>query len=111
MILSKCRFDMSWGLAAVMLLAGCGPDKAEKAELVPVGSREFEYRVATDQFYPPGAEDGAESARLRWLAFDLEFAKLCPGDYDILSRQVIFQYQSTLGFPVDEIIYRGRCRV
>ena len=110
MILAAQRFVMSWGFAAVVLLTGC-LDKAERAELVSAGSREFEYHVTTDLFYSPSAEDGAERARLRWLASDLDFAKLCPRDYDILSRQVIFQYQSPLGYPVDEIIYRGRCRI
>jgi hypothetical protein len=113
MILSERRFETSRGLAcaAVLVLAGCGsPDKIEKAELVPVGPRDFEYHVTTDLFSPPGAESSAERHRLQWLASDLEFAKLCPGEYDILSREVIFQYQALLDYPVDEIIYRGRCR-
>jgi hypothetical protein len=106
------RFEMSCGLAAALLVAGCGgPDKAEKAELVPVGPRDFEYHVATDMIYSPSAGDEVERVRLRWLAADVDFAKLCPRDYDILSRQVIFEYQTPLGYPVDEIIYRGRCRV
>jgi len=107
-----CRFEMSWGLAVVLLVTGCGgPDKAEKAELVPVGLHNFEYRVATDAFYAARADDEAERLRLQWLTSDVTFAKLCPRDFDILSRQVIFQYQTPLGYPVDEIIYRGRCRV
>lgn len=106
------RFEMSWGFAAALLLAGCGgPDKIEKAELVPVGPRDFEYHVATDMFYSPGADGEAERLRLQWLASDVNFARLCPGDYDLLSRQVVFQYRTPLGYPVDEIIYRGRCRV
>ena len=116
MTLAEYRFvqpnGIAAGIAVVVLLAGCGgPDKAEKAELVPVSAREFEYRVTTNLFYTPSADDGSERARLAWLASDLEFAKLCPGDYDLVSRQVIFQFQATLGYPVDEIIYRGRCRV
>jgi hypothetical protein len=106
------RFEMLWGFAAVMLLTSCGGiDKIERAELVPVGPRDFEYHVTTDTFFPPSSEGGAERSRLQWLAADMDFAKLCPRDYDVLSRQVIFQYQTTLGYPVDEIIYRGRCRV
>ena len=112
MLLFARRFEMSWGLATVILLSGCGGlDKSEKAELVPVGRLNFEYRVTTDMFSSPAPSSGAEWSRLRWLASDLAFAKLCAGDYDILSRQVIFQYQALLGYPVDEIIYRGRCRV
>jgi hypothetical protein len=112
MLLIARRFGISWGFAAVMLLAGCtSPDKIEKAELVPVGPRDFEYHVMTDAFFSPSAEGGAERSRLEWLANDVDFAKLCPRDYDVLSRQVIFQYQTPMGYPVDEIIYRGRCRV
>jgi hypothetical protein len=112
MLLIARRFEMSWGFAAVMLLTGCGgPDKIERAELVPVGQRDFEYHVVTDTFFSPNAEGWAERHRLQWLAADVDFANLCPRDYDILSRQVIFQYQTPLGYPVDEIIYRGRCRV
>ena len=102
---------MLWGLAAFSLLTGCSVDRAEKAELVPVGPRDFEYHVTTDWFYSPSAEGGAERTRLAWLVNDLNFAKLCTRDYDILSRQVIFQYWTPAGYPVDEIIYRGRCRV
>jgi hypothetical protein len=112
MISAARHFEMSYGLVALVLLAGCGsPAKIEQAELVPVGPQEFEYHVATDSFYPPGADTDAEAHRLHWLASDLAFAKLCSGDYDVFSRQVIFQYESPLGYPVDEIIYRGRCRV
>jgi hypothetical protein len=112
MLLIARRFEMSWGFAVVMLLTGCGgPDKIERAELVPVTPRDFEYHVTTDTFFSPNAEGWAERSRLQWLAADVDFAKLCPRDYDILSRQVIFQYQTPLGYPVDEIIYRGRCRV
>jgi hypothetical protein len=111
MVLAARRFEMLWGLAAVSLLAGCSVDRAEKTELVPIGSRDFEYHVTTDWFYSPNPEDGAERIRLGWLANDLDFAKLCARDYDILSRQVIFQYETPAGYPVDEIIYRGRCRV
>jgi hypothetical protein len=100
-----------WGLAAFSLLTGCSVDRAEKAELVPVGPRDFEYHVTTDWFYSPSAEGGAERTRLAWLVNDLNFAQLCTRDYDILSRQVIFQYWTPAGYPVDEIIYRGRCRI
>ncbi len=100
---------LSWVL--LMVAAGCsGPDKAEKAELVPIGPGVFEYHVETDWFYTPRADGSAERARLRWLAQDVEFAALCPRDYELLTRQVIFQYQAPAGYPVDEIIYRGRCR-
>ncbi|MBV9553897.1 MAG: hypothetical protein JO032_14030 [Alphaproteobacteria bacterium] len=96
----------------MMLLCDCGgPDKAEKAELVPVGPHAFEYHVETDQFYSPNLEGGAERTRLQWLAADVSYAKLCAGDFEVLSRQVIFQYWAPLGYPVDEIIYRGRCRL
>jgi hypothetical protein len=111
MVLAARRFEMLWGLAAFSLLAGCSVDRAEKTELVPVGPRDFEYHVTTDWFYSPDPEGGAERIRLRWLANDVDFAKLCMRDYDILSRQVIFQYATPAGYPVDEIIYRGRCRV
>jgi hypothetical protein len=106
------RFEMSYGLAALVLLAGCSsPAKIEQAELVPVAQDEFEYHVMTSLFYPPGADTGAEMDRLHWLASDMAYAKICPADYDVVSRQVIFQYQSPLDYPVDEIIYRGHCRV
>jgi hypothetical protein len=112
MLLIARRVGISWGFVAVMLLTGCGgPDKPERAELVPVGPHDFEYHVTTDTFFSPSAEGWAESKRLQWLAADVDFAKLCPREYDLLSRQVIFQYQALLGYPVDEIIYRGRCRV
>jgi hypothetical protein len=112
MISTARRVEMSYGLAVLMLLAGCDSpaDKIEQAELVTVGPGAFEYHVATDLFYPPDADTDAEAHRLHWLASDLAYAKICPADYDVLSRQVIFQYQSPLGYPVDEIIYRGHCR-
>jgi hypothetical protein len=62
-------------------------------------------------FYSPGADGEAERLRLQWLASDVNFAQFCPRDYNLLSRQVVFQYQTPLGYPVNEIIYRGRCRV
>jgi hypothetical protein len=106
------RFAILRGLVVAIVLAGCeGPDKFEKAELVPVSPHDFEYHVMTDLFYPPGADTVAERYRLQWLASDLAFAKFCPANYELLSRQVIFQYQAPLDYPVDEIIYRGRCRV
>jgi hypothetical protein len=106
------RFEISCGFAAALLVAGCGgPDKIEKAELVPIGTRDFEYHVATDMFYSPSADGEAERLRLQWLTSDVNFASLCPRKYDLLSRQVVFQYQTPLGYPVNEIIYRGRCRV
>ncbi|HZT89842.1 MAG TPA: hypothetical protein VFA12_17870 [Stellaceae bacterium] len=91
-------------------VAGCsGLDGAELAQFTPFPPDRFEMRAKTNLFYGPGADTWGEGQRLRWLANYVRLNSLCPRGYELNSRTVSFEYQSPLGYPVDEIVYRGRC--
>jgi hypothetical protein len=101
----------SWCVAAVLLslMPGCtGPDGIELADLRPALGG-FEYRAFTTLFYGPNSDGWAETQRLGWLETYVRQNGICPHGYQVSSRLVAFKFQSPLGYPVDEIIYRGRC--
>jgi hypothetical protein len=100
------------GGIVLLMLSGClGPDKAELAELIPLEAGTFEYRVLTNLFQSAAADSGDERMRLIWLAADMRSSQICGDRYELVSRRIVFQYQAPDGHPVDQIVYRGRCRV
>lgn len=99
-------------LASTLLSAatGCaGVDGTELAEFRPLPPDGFELRAQTTPFYLPGMDTWAEGERLAWLATYMRLNGLCPYGYRLSSRNVTFEFQSPLGYPVDEIVYRGHC--
>jgi hypothetical protein len=90
--------------------AGCsGLDAVELADFRPLPPDGFEMRTRTTLFYGPGIDTWAEGQRLRWLQGYVRLYAVCPDGYHLTSRDVSFEYQSSLGYPVDEIAYRGHC--
>lgn len=99
-----------FGGGLVLGAGGCaGVDGTELAEFRPLPPDAFELRAETNLFYEPGLQTWAEDARLSWLASYVRLNGLCPYGYRITSRTVTFEFQSPLGYPVDEIVYRGHC--
>ena len=89
---------------------GCaGIDGTELAEFRPLPPDGFELRAQTSPFYQPGIDTWAEGERLAWLATYIRLNGLCPYGYRVSSRQVTDEFQSPLGYPFDEIVYRGHC--
>jgi hypothetical protein len=98
-------------LALMAALAGCtGLDRSELSRFYPVASDEFEYLATTNLFYAARDDGWAEGERLHWLGTFVSRYGLCPKGYEIESRRAIVRYQSPLGYPVDDIVYRGHCR-
>ena len=99
------------GLALLLAVVGCtGLDRAERSQFYRTSPFEFEYRTTTDLFRDPTPVSWAESERLNWLDAFLERYAMCPSGYELVSRQAVVRYQAPLGFPVDDIVYRGHCR-
>lgn len=100
-------------LASVLLLSstcGCaGIDASELAEFRPLSPNSFEMRTTTTPFYQPGADTWGEGERLRWVERYVRLNGMCPNGYQLNARKVSFEYQSPLGYPVDDIVYRGHC--
>jgi hypothetical protein len=98
------------GSTLLSVATGCaGVDGTELAEFRPLPPDGFELRAQTTPFYPPGIDTWAEGERLAWLATYVRSNGLCPYGYRLNSRKVTFEFQSPLGYPVDEIVYRGHC--
>lgn len=96
-------------IVVVLLITGCaGIDGTELADLRPAPAG-FEYRAATTPFYGPSADGWAERQRVNWLETYVRLNGICPHGYQLSSRRVAFKFQSPLGYPVDEIVYQGRC--
>jgi hypothetical protein len=97
-------------ITVLLLAPGCaGTDGAELAELRPAPGG-FVYRATTTLFYGPNADGWAEFQRLSWLETYVRQNGICPHGYQLSSRDVAFKFQSPLGYPIDEIIYHGRCQ-
>lgn len=98
------------GSALLSVTAGCaGLDGAELADFRPLPPNGFEMRATTTLFYGPGSDTWGEDQRLRWIASYVRLNGICANGYQLSSRKVSFEYQSPLGYPVDEILYRGYC--
>lgn len=102
-----------WRLAALawpILLTGCmWPDGTELGQFQPDPPDGFQFVVDTTPFLSPASQTYAERRRLVWLDHYVHLNGMCRFGYDVISREVIFQYQTTLATPADSIIYRGRC--
>jgi hypothetical protein len=97
-------------LIPVWILSACtGLDGADHSYFRPIGNNAFEFHATSDLFYSPGAQSWAETQRLSWLANYVGLSGLCPNGYWIESRETTFVYVTTFGYPVDNIVYRGRC--
>jgi hypothetical protein len=97
-------------LMALLVLAGCtGLDRAEQSEFHPMGVDRFQYRATTTYFYVSDSTGWAEGQRLRWLETYLDHYAICANGYELTSRQPNVRYISPLGYPVTDIVYRGRC--
>jgi hypothetical protein len=100
------------GLVLLLAVVGCtGLDRAERSQFYQTSPFEFEYRTTTDFFRDPAPVSWAESERLNWLDAFLDRYAMCPSGYELVSRRAVVRYQAPLGYPVDDIVYRGRCRV
>lgn len=98
------------GVALLSTTSGCaGINASELADFRPLPPDSFEMQTTTTLFYHPGIYTWGESQRLRWIQSYVRLNGLCPSGYQLSSRRVSFEYQSPLGYPVDEIVYRGHC--
>jgi hypothetical protein len=98
-------------LSVLLALTGCtGLDRAELSEFHRTAPDRFLYRASTNYFYVSDSRSWAEGERLRWLETYLELNAICSAGYELTSRRAGFRYASPLGYPVDDIVYEGRCR-
>jgi hypothetical protein len=106
----RTRMRSWWTMVvSLVLVTGCnGLDGSELAEIRPTPEG-FMYRATTTLFYQVGVDSWGERQRLNWLETLVQLNGICPHGYQLLSREVAFKYQSPLGYPVDEITYRGHC--
>jgi hypothetical protein len=106
----RSPMTMLLGGALLSATSGCaGIDGSELAEFRPLPPDGFEMWATTTFFYHPGVYTWAENRRLRWIESYVHLNGLCPNGYQLSSRKVTFEFQSPLGYPVDEIVYRGHC--
>ena len=97
-------------LSVVLALAGCtGLDRAELSEFHQTAADRFQYRATTSYFYVLDSRSWAEEERLRWLQTHLKLAAMCDTGYELTSRRASFRYSSPLGYPINDIVYEGRC--
>jgi hypothetical protein len=98
-------------LSLLLGLASCtGLDRAELSEFHRIAPDRFEYRASTNYFYVSDSHSWAEGQRLRWLETYLDLNAICSAGYELTSRRTGLRYASPLGYPVDDIVYEGRCR-
>src|SRR5690349_8456099 len=96
-------------LSMLLTLAGCTLDRAELSEFHRIPPDRFEYRATTNSFYVSDSSSWAEQQRRRWLETYLQLYAYCSAGYELTSRRTGFRYASPLGYPVDDIVYEGRC--
>ena len=97
-------------LVPLWILSACARlDGGDHSYFRPIGNAALEFAATTDLFYPPGAGTWAETQRLTWLASYVGLSGLCPNGYWLESRETTFVYVTPFGYPVDNIVYRGRC--
>jgi hypothetical protein len=108
-MIRMARWD-AMRLSVLLALAGCtGLDRAELSEFHPVATDRFQYRATTSYFYVLDSDGLAEGERLRWLRRYFKLYAMCGTGYELTSRRTSFRYASPLGYPVNDIIYEGRC--
>jgi hypothetical protein len=104
---------MRWivGPVCALVLSACGIlDRSELSDFTPTGPNSFVYRAGTSYFFTPGANSAAEHTRREWLNQYLRRNDMCDGGYVIVRRDVRFRMTGTLGNPIDDILYYGRCQ-
>jgi hypothetical protein len=104
---------MRWlvaSLCAAFLGACTILDRSELSDFTPTGPTSFVYQASTNYFYTPGARSKAEEQRLEWLQQYLQLNDMCAAGYVIVRRAVHFRSTGTLGNPIDDIVYHGRCQ-
>jgi hypothetical protein len=98
-------------LLAPLLLTACSTvDRIDQTEFQPVGDNEFVFLARASIAYSPGAGSAAESERLEWIGSDLARNGMCPHGWLLVERTPLRRgREALLGYPVNEIQYRGRC--
>jgi hypothetical protein len=98
-------------LFAPLLLIACSTvDRVDQTEFQPVGESEFVFLARASIGHPPGADTAAESERLEWIGGDLARNGMCPNGWVLVERTPLRRgREPLLGYPVNEIFYRGRC--
>jgi hypothetical protein len=98
-------------LLAPLLLTACSTvDRVDQTEFQPVGESEFVVLARASIGHPPSADTTAESERLEWIGSDLARNGMCPHGWVLVERTPLRRgREAFLGYPVNEILYRGRC--
>jgi hypothetical protein len=98
-------------LLASLLLSACSAvDRVDQTEFQPVGESEFVFLARASIGHPPGADTAAESERLEWIGGDLVRNGMCPHGWVLVERAPLRRgREPLLGYPINEIFYRGRC--
>jgi hypothetical protein len=97
-------------LLAALLTACSTVDRIDQTEFQPVGDNEFVFLARASIAYSPSAGSAAESERLEWIGSDLARNGMCPHGWFLVERTPLRRgREALLGYPVNEIQYRGRC--
>jgi hypothetical protein len=98
-------------LLAPLLLTACSTvDRIDQTEFQPVGDNEFVFLARASIAYSPSVGSAAESERLEWIGSDLARNGMCPHGWFLVGRTPLRRgREALLGYPVNEIQYRGRC--
>jgi hypothetical protein len=98
-------------LLAPLLLTACSTvDRVDQTDFQPVGENEFVFLARASIAHSPGADTAAESERLQWIGSDLARNGMCPHGWVLVERTPLRRgREAFLGYPVNEILYRGRC--
>ena len=98
-------------LLAPLLLTACSTvDRVDQTEFQPFGETEFVFLARASIGHPPGADTAAERERLEWIGGDLDRSGMCPQGWVLVERAPLWRGREPfLGYPINEIFYRGRC--
>ena len=110
------RFSISLARGALhlllpLLLTACSTvDRVDQTEFQPVGENEFVFLARASIGHPPGVDTAAESERLEWIGGDLARNGMCPQGWVLVERTPLRRgREPLLGYPVNEVFYRGHC--